>query len=240
MHFRTSFYQISPNALLSQLQSQLREFREEKDYPTTLGGDVQSVCDCFQIKITVYSSTDYQLFQPADHSDLFLDAHLFIETPDNNFDSVIGIAVSSRFRNLSDNYPQSFLRMSSWNVRGATDIVKRNMIDYELNERKIFICGIQESHLWSHTLSSAHYNWILGKQSSLLNRASRGIGFLVHKSLSNLNINISFPSSNIGVLEMYFPSVSKPIYCVNIHKCNDNDNRGAIENGVLVLFNFSI
>lgn len=226
-----SDYGSPPNILIPQLRTLLKEFRQENpNYPLTLGGIIQSVCDCFNIKVTVFSNDNRTDMRPSNSSNIFFTAQLYIEPPNIGFDSICHIDVKA-YHSLPNITSHVFFRMASWNIRGATDIIKRNMIDFELNEKKIWVCGIQESHLWSHNLSSANYFWILGKQSQ--SRASRGIGFLIHRRLSSLPLQTSFPSCNIGVLEIHFPSLLKPFYFVNVHKCSDGDINSSIENGIL-------
>lgn len=166
---------------------------------------MQSICDCFSINLTIYFGNDRFIFQPSFSTPTYLNAQLYLSSSCYAFDSVTSINVSPPYQLPSVPTTKTSLRMSTWNVRGATDVVKRNLIDFELNKRKITICAIQESHLWSHSLSTANYKWMLGPQSQT--RASRGLGFIVHRSLLSHDHHISFPNTNIGIFNYSVPGV---------------------------------
>jgi hypothetical protein len=219
-----------PDVLIPLIRDKLYEFLEDNPtYDSTLIGTIQSVCDCFAINVIVYTADDRYIFQPSNSSEIYSTVFLYSKPPNYSFDSVFQTVVNVPFRNLTSLVSRAFLRMSTWNVRGVTDNIKRNIVDFELINKKIWVCAIQESHLWSQRLSTANYQWMLGHQSQ--SRASRGLGFIVHRSIVHYITDVRFPTSNIGILTIKFPNISRPLYFVNVHKCSEGDVNSSLECG---------
>lgn len=193
---------------------------------------MQSLSDCFNIQLDVYSGNDRLIFKPHGGIEPCFIVRMYSDQDKElNFDSIISISLFRPLNNdtLLKNDLRLFVRMSTWNVRGATDSIKRDMIDFELNQRGIWVCGIQESHLWSHSTMTANYHWVLGPQYQ--RRASRGTGFLVHRNFQPEMLDIKFPHPNIAVLMFKFPDMKYPFYFINMHKCNEGDVSSGIEIG---------
>lgn len=225
---QTYTFDVGPSTLISQLKHSLKRHRQSTipSYPTTITGDLQSICDCFNIRLLLYFNNDrYDFISPSVST---FTAHLYFYQ--SYFDSVMRITPKLLINDPVPKYSHSIIKMSSWNVRGATDDLKRVMIDAELNSDKIMLAAIQESHLWSTNLSTKNFNWVLGSQSSQ-SRASRGLGFLIHRNFSPFVSHVSFPTTNIGVLTFQAPFMNFPFFLINVHKLNNGDIRNGIETG---------
>jgi hypothetical protein len=85
----------------------------------------------------------------------------------------------------------------------------------------------------AHRFDTKGYVWLMGPQTP--NRASRGVGLLVRKSLFPLCASHKFPSINIGKLHIKDPTISRPFVLISVHKLSDGDSRSSLETGKLNL-----
>jgi hypothetical protein len=229
---QSQLYEYSPAETISTIKQTIETHRKQyaPHYPDNIEGQLTSLSDCFKIQIKVYFSNDYKLYVPYgdSSSELTFSAQLYFYQ--SLFDSVVRILPSQPFDDPIPKASKASIKMATWNLRGATDDIKRIMIDDELNEGKLWVIAIQESHLWCAKLSTANYKWILGPQSQ--RRASRGVGFLIHRNFYSYINQVSFPTPNICLLTFQLPFMLKPFFFINIHKCTDGDINSEIETGI--------
>jgi hypothetical protein len=227
----SSIYEFSPTTTISVIKQTLIDHRREyaSQYPNTLEGDLKSISDCFNIRLSIYFSNDFRQYTPEENgkSNPLFTAQLYYYH--QSFDSIVKIDPNAPF---NDPVPKSslvYVKMCTWNLRGATDDIKRIMIDEELNKEKAWLVAIQESHLWCANLSTPNYKWTLGPQTQ--RRASRGVGFLIHRNFYPYVSHVIFPTPNLCILTFRLPFMNKPFYFLNIHKCSDGDINSGIETG---------
>lgn len=75
-----------------------------------------------------------------------------------------------------------WIKIGTWNVRGANVQEKRDVIDRHLTCENLGIVALQETKLTSRTCDTHHYKWTLGKGIDSARNARR-LAFLVHVSL---------------------------------------------------------
>jgi hypothetical protein len=122
--------------------------------------------------------------------------------------------------------------MCTWNINGSASLTKRLLVDAELNNQRVMIGCVQETHLWGSHLETPNYVWILGPQLPTQSRASRGLGFLVSKAHQQYVDMCTFYTPNIGLLRIRFPFAKETFNILNVHKYTDGHPLSAIETGV--------
>lgn len=225
-------YPFSPSNFIRQLQLSLDQHKQfSESHHINRNNELQSVSDCFNVRILLYIGDERQDFLPNGvDKTISWTAQLYTYST-YYFDSIVKV---TPHRLIHDPVPSSSglnISMSSWNVRGATDPVKQLMIDSELKRENVSIAGIQESHLWATSISSPNYYWILGPQFSHQNRASRGLGFLIIRKLYPYIQSFQFSTPNIGYVIFNLPYIAKPLCFINVHKCSSGSSLSSIEAG---------
>lgn len=115
------------------------------------------------------------------------------------------------------------VKIRSWNVRGAIDVLKHDCIDTHLSTFRYGVIGMQESKLTTGTCISKHYKLILRSPEGSV-RVYRGVAILVHLSCLHLIKRVYTISSNIMSCDFLLND-----HLVNVHIPQDDD--GAIEFG---------
>jgi hypothetical protein len=222
----------SPHNLIKQMNDEIIDFKFQSHplYPSTVGGDLRAISEYYNINIQVYVKNDRFLFSPTSQSPIFT-ARLYYNN--RNFDSISNILPKHIISDPILTSTIANINLSTWNVRGATDVAKRCLIDYEMDAGNVKIAAIQETHLWSSKLSSTNYSWFLGKMPQ--GRASRGLGFLVHRNFTPYVNDIQYVTTNIALLIFLLPYMNQPFFFFNVHKCNDGDGNSSIETGKMTL-----
>lgn len=141
-----------------------------------------------------------------------------------SFDSVCAFTVLSSVQPLGHS-----LHIGTWNLSGATSPEKRMVIDKIISDLGLDILCLQETHMYSQRLETAHYAWLLGPQTS--RRASRGCGFAIRKGFRQPYEFVSH-SVNICQLTVTLPSRLK-LYLLCVHKTSEGAARSSLETGLL-------
>lgn len=123
------------------------------------------------------------------------------------------------------------LHVGTWNLSGVTSVEKRLIIDEIAKNHRIDILCVQETHLYSQSVETPNYHWILGPQSQLL-RASRGCGFLIRKGLP-YTVELQVHSVNILQLTIKFADDAPVLYLLCVHRVSEGGARSALEAGKL-------
>lgn len=223
-------YNISPDNLLNQFKIHLNSFLTTHQNATQgLNQLLQSISCFLNIKINVFHQNEFFSYQPDTVLLPTWTANIYLNI--KSFDSVISIN-PAKFINDPQISPNQFVRynLATWNLNGATSTEKRLLIDHELKTHNISLACIQESHLWCSLVTSPNYYWLLGPQS--LGRASRGLGFLISKSLYPTVLTHKFITPNIGYISLKPPFMTQPLHIINVHKCNEGAPNSAIETGI--------
>lgn len=88
---------------------------------------------------------------------------------------------------MSDNLGKGMgnsTKFISWNVKGANNIVKRQKILSHLQQLKVDIAFLQETHLCNAAVSSLKRNWVGQVYHSKFNAKARGTAILINKNIS--------------------------------------------------------
>lgn len=219
-------YQSPPLTQLHHLNYIFSAYLHNNPFSTHLHGKLYAASACFGIHLYVYSGdTRYEYSMITDIPKPLI-MHLYANC--GGYDSVTKIEIK-RLVNNPKPQNQLNLRFATWNVRGAATTQDHALIDYQLNKLKIDIAGIQESHLHSSKLETTHYIWLLGNQYQ--ERASRGIGFLITKSIYPHVKQFIVITPNIAYLTLKAPYMPSNLHFVTVHKMNDSSSESAIETG---------
>lgn len=110
------------------------------------------------------------------------------------------------------------IKLATWNVRGATDLDKRNAIDRCLNEKFVQIACIQETRLQTNQLETTNYRW------HFINRTNDqdihcGTAILVKHSFNGALTNFEAVTGNI--LSCFVRSDNTTILLISAHMTDD-------------------
>lgn len=151
------------------------------------------------------------------------------------FDSIVEIVRSSETASInSTSQPQHLIapsfKIGTYNLRGVADTTLQLMLDDLFTKLNFDIICVQETHLRTHRFETKGFAWVLGRQT--FNRASRGVGFLIRKSLLPLCFSFQFPTINIGEMSIKDPrQLCQSLVIVCVHKLSDGDSASSRETG---------
>lgn len=106
-------------------------------------------------------------------------------------------------------YELSTVSIATWNIRGAADAKKKNIVDQQLTENQVDIACLQETHLKTGTLQTKNYVWHLTGSNK-----NRGLAILIRK---NTNLQIKDISHFTNVMAAVVTSNLGNIYVITAH-----------------------
>ena len=120
---------------------------------------------------------------------------------------------------LIDN-PTKFI---SWNVKGVNNIIKRRRVMSHLEQLKVDIAFLQETHLCNDSVAGLKHHWVGQVFHSKFNAKARGTAILINKNISFKSKEIiSDPNGRymIVVGQLF----ANPVILVKIYAPNSDDS----------------
>lgn len=126
--------------------------------------------------------------------------------------------MGSHHNKVTDN-PTKFI---SWNVKGVNNPVKRQKVMSHLQQLKVDVAFLQETHLCNANVAGLKRSWVGQVYHSKFNAKARGTAILINKNISfHSQEVISDPNGRyVIVVGQLF---ANPVILVNLYAPNCND-----------------